>query len=145
MSFSIIVLAFVLDIKAYYGTTLTLDYVYDGDTVKATLVTLPDQLKQISLRINGIDTPEVRTSCINEKEKGYDARDFLALKISQAEKIEVNLIKWGKFGGRIIADIILDGRQVRDIMIESGHAVAYDGGRKTHNWCDRPRIHRSKE
>ena len=34
------------------------------------------------------------------------------------------------------SDAIIDGESLGDILIEAGMAVRYDGGKKTHKWCD---------
>ena len=42
---------------------------------------------------------------------------------------------WGKYF-RIAADVIVDGENLADMLIEAGMAVRYDGGKKTHKWCE---------
>ena len=37
---------------------------------------------------------------------------------------------------RIAADVIVDGESLADVLIEAGMAVRYDGGKKTHKWCE---------
>ena len=37
---------------------------------------------------------------------------------------------------RIAADVIVDGENLADILIETGVAVRYDGGKKAHKWCE---------
>ena len=44
-------------------------------------------------------------------------------------------IKRGKYF-RIAADIIIDDESLGDILLEAGVAVHYNGGKKTHKWCD---------
>ena len=51
---------------------------YDGDTCYITAKTFPESLQKMSIRILGIDTPEIKGECKEEKE--------LALKKSQASK-----------------------------------------------------------
>ena len=36
---------------------------------------------------------------------------------------------------RIAADVIVDGENLADVLVEAGMAVRYDGGKKTHKWC----------
>ena len=36
---------------------------------------------------------------------------------------------------RIASDVIVDGENLGDILIEAGMAVRYDGGKKAHKWC----------
>jgi hypothetical protein len=32
--------------------------------------------------------------------------------------------------------IFVDGESLSDLLIEPGMAVRYDGGKKTHGWCE---------
>ena len=109
--------------------------VYDGDTVKAILYALQPPLNKVSFRIKGIDTPEIRTKCQSEKTFGLEATAFLKDQIEQTKKIGITVYGWGKFGGRIIVDMYLDGKSVKDLMIDNGYAVEYDGKKKTFDWC----------
>ena len=52
-----------------------------------------------------------------------------------AEKITLENMKRGKYF-RIAADVIVDGENLSDVLIEAGMAIKYDGGKKTHEWCD---------
>ena len=35
-----------------------------------------------------------------------------------------------------LADVIVDGENLADILVESGVAVRYDGGKKNRDWCE---------
>jgi len=37
---------------------------------------------------------------------------------------------------RIAADVIVDGENLADMLIEARMAIRYDGGKKTYNWCE---------
>ena len=56
------------------------------------------------------------------------------MQIEQARQIAVRNPAWGQYGGRIIADLRLDGRSLTDTLIESGHGRPYRRGRPV-NWC----------
>ena len=45
---------------------------YDGDTCYVVAKTLPDTLRNMSIRILGIDTPEIRGKCLDEKNHPYN-------------------------------------------------------------------------
>ena len=52
--------------------------VYDGDTIKSELPSLPYPLSKVSIRIKGLDTPELRTyKCQKEKDLAQLARQRL--------------------------------------------------------------------
>jgi len=114
--------------------------VYDGDTFK---VQLPGMLevfgRDLSVRINGIDTPEIRSSCSTdvlraaERHKGGLAKDFLLGAIKGGQKVELHNLARDKYF-RLLADVYIDDINIGTTMIERGHAVAYDGGAK-YDWC----------
>tara|TARA_E500000178_G_C16532483_1_gene535064 strand:- start:242 stop:598 length:357 start_codon:yes stop_codon:yes gene_type:complete len=84
----------------------------------------------------GIDTPESRTRDKVEKMFGLASKaklkELLPIGSIQVLKTEIDRSgedKKGKFG-RILGDFIIDEKRATDILIESGHAVAYFGGSK---------------
>jgi endonuclease YncB( thermonuclease family) len=42
---------------------------------------------------------------------------------------------WDKYGGRVLGDVILDGKSLREMLIEKGYAREYYGEAKT-SWCN---------
>ena len=55
--------------------------------------------------------------------------------LKDAEQITLKNMERGKYF-RIAADVIVDGENLTDILIKAGAAVRYDGGKKTHKWCE---------
>ena len=111
--------------------------VIDGDTVKFEAPFLPDPLKKtLNLRINGIDTPEKgrRAQCAYEDLMSRKATAFTKEFLSTGE-VYIVLEKWGKFGGRVLGDIIIDDERLSLALIDAGLARAYDGGKKE-SWCE---------
>ena len=109
--------------------------VIDGDTVDVDInlgfgIVLTDE----RVRIMGIDTPESRTS--NEVEKVFGLASKARLKeLLNEEAILITTedkhgedMK-GKFG-RVLGDFRVGGKTVSEILIEEGHAVAYNGESK---------------
>ena len=109
---------------------------YDGDTIRFNLPGYPPIAgKDIRVRVNGIDTPEIKGKCKKEKYEAQQARDMVADILKGAEKINLKNMKRGKYF-RIAADVIVDGENLADVLIEAGMAIKYNGGKKTHKWCD---------
>jgi micrococcal nuclease len=109
---------------------------YDGDTIRFNLPAYPPIAgKDIRVRVNGIDTPEIKGKCKKEKYEAQQARDMVADILKGAEKINLKNMKRGKYF-RIAADVIVDGENLADVLIEAGMAIKYNGGKKTHKWCD---------
>lgn len=128
---------------------LPIDSVYDGDTIKTHISErrLPAPLNRVSIRILGIDTPEMpaksyadtgklgRAACVKEAELAIKARDFVRSLAAYSTKMKVTQFKWGKFGGRIVGSVSISGVDVATALIDAELAVAYDGKKKTMDWC----------
>ena len=113
------------------------DSVTDGDTVKFKVDFLPPPLKPVlSVRVIGIDTPEKfpHSKCAEENALAMNATAYTKNLISTGKDIKVKLVKWDKYGGRVDADIIIDGKFLSELLISSGNAREYHGGTKK-SWC----------
>jgi micrococcal nuclease len=114
--------------------------IYDGDTFTVSISWLPDVFgNKISVRIMGIDTPEIRSTCSTKEDKeaevakAKDARDILVGQLSGANVITLKDIQRDKYF-RILATVEVDGRNVNDLPLALGLAVPYTGGTKP-DWC----------
>lgn len=131
--------------KTADGTTIQLNHsavtrVYDGDTFYINIPDMPAVFgKNLGVRLHGIDTPEMRSSCKTEaqraaeKKLALDAKDSLTSKIRNAKVIELTDLKRDKYF-RLLATVKLDGQDVAEQLIADGYARAYDGGKKV-GWC----------
>jgi endonuclease YncB( thermonuclease family) len=111
--------------------------VIDGDTVVIQASYLPKPLRpEIAVRIYGVDTPEkgFRAKCPEEDARGHAATDFTTAAIKASTKRQVTLLQWDKFGGRVLGDIILDGKSLRKMLIDQDLAREYFGDAKK-PWC----------
>ena len=107
--------------------------VIDGDTVAVDAsADMPPELAAIKVRLRGVDTPEKggRAKCEAERAGGQAATAFTEQAVAEAATIMVRDPKWGKWGGRVIADLMVDGRSLAALLIEAGHGRPYDGGRR---------------
>ena len=109
----------------------------DGDTVVIAAPFLPAPLKpELAVRIFGVDTPEKghRAQCASEAQRGEMATAFTKQAVAASQKRQVILYGWDKFGGRVLGDIILDGKSLRTGLIANGFAREYFGEAKQ-SWC----------
>lgn len=124
--------------KKNYGSVIVLEVtsIYDGDTFRANIKDYPDLIGyRIGIRVNGIDTPEMKGKCQKEKELARKAKQFTVAKLRSAKKIELRNMKRGKYF-RIVADVYVDGKNLTDSLIKTGLGVPYDGGTKIKDWCE---------
>ena len=109
---------------------------YDGDTIRFDLPGYPPIAgDDIRVRVNGIDTPEIKGKCEKESYDAKQAKEMVADILKDAEQIVLRNMERGKYF-RIAADVIVDGENLADMLIEAGVAIRYDGGKKTHKWCE---------
>ena len=115
--------------------------VYDGDTIKV-VFPLKVKVKNISFtgkmykwncRLIGIDTPELRTRCSVEKEYGKLVRDKLREKILN-KVVTIKCADFDKYG-RLLVDVNIGDLNIKDWLIKSNYAFAYDGGTKK-SWSE---------
>ncbi len=113
--------------------------VIDGDTVEFQALFLPEALPQVlSLRIEGIDTPEKggRAGCGREKQLGVSAYEFTKNAIETGKNIRIDIRGWDKYGGRVIGDVLINGSPLSKMLIEKGLARPYDGKSAKSSWCN---------
>jgi len=107
--------------------------IVDGDTVDVNIdLGFGIWKKKERVRIAGIDTPEKRTRDKVEKIFGLAATEKAHTLIPEGSNqiIRTRRDRAGKYG-RTMGDFVLeDGRLYTDIMVESHHAVPYEGQSK---------------
>ena len=109
--------------------------VLDGDTVEIDLdlgfnIILANQ----KVRLNGIDTPESRTTNTEEKPRGLLSKKKLTEKLPvgswqtiQTMKADSNDDKFGRILGVFLME---DGKSLNQWMVDNNYAVAYAGENK---------------
>jgi len=120
-----------------YGTAIVSKVisVYDGDTFRVDIDSLPPIVgKNIPIRLNGIDTPEIRGKCEYEKDLALKARDFVRNKLANAKEIKLTKLQRGKYF-RVVADVMIDGVSLEQELLENKLAYKYTGGKKS-SWCN---------
>ena len=109
--------------------------VYDGDTFRVDIDSLsPIVGKNIRIRLNGVDTPEIQGKCQYEKDLALKARDFVRNKLTNAKEIKLTKLQRGKYF-RVVADVMVDGVSLEKELLENKLAYKYTGGKKS-SWCN---------
>ena len=133
----VIVLAFTAQAKPQYGTVTVSKVisVYDGDTFRVDINSLPPIVgKNIPIRVNGVDTPEIRGKCQYEKDLALKARDFVRGKLANAKEIKLTNLQRGKYF-RVVANVVVDGVSLEQELLDNKLAYEYSGGKKL-SWCE---------
>lgn len=114
-------------------TLARIEEVYDGDTVKIIVLLSDTTPVRFSLRILGIDTPELKHGegrLPQEHLAAVKVRDYVkSLFPTNIAKIRIH--DWDKYGGRVLGDLFLPtGENVSEILIKNGWARPYHGEKK---------------
>lgn len=117
--------------------------IYDGDTFYVRLSGLPAVFgESLPIRPRGVDTPEMRSRCPTEEAKTREkalaahARDEVYKLLTSAETITLYNLSRGSFF-RVVADVRVDGIDLRGWLIERGYSYAMEGTSTDQKyWCD---------
>ncbi|MDD6153405.1 MAG: thermonuclease family protein [Elusimicrobia bacterium] len=99
-------------------------------TLKSSLEQTTDELfcKAVSVRVRGVDTPELKSQDPETKAKAKAAqkftRDFLT-----GKKITLKQCTRDKYF-RLLCDVYADGKNLSSALLEENLAVPYHGGTK---------------
>ena len=106
--------------------------VYDGDTLTVDAEPWLGVTIRTSVRVNGVDTAEIRGKCQAEKDLAIKARDFVRGKVG--ERVTITNVKHGKYAGRVVADVFVGQEKLSDMLIAEGLGRPYRGGTRE-GWC----------
>ena len=108
--------------------------VVDGDTLAVRVPIWLQQDLNVLVRIRGIDAPELRGRCDDEKVRAREATVALEELVSGGQ-VALTAIEGDKYFGRVIADVATSaGEDVGPALIAGGYVRAYDGGKRG-SWC----------
>ncbi len=104
--------------------------IVDGDTVDV-IIDLGFSIHYSTrVRLYGIDTPESRTRDKDEKVRGFLSKYYLTDWLEKGDVIiRTHRDKKGKFG-RVLGEMVVDGKNINLLMVDENHAVKYEGQSK---------------
>ena len=109
--------------------------VYDGDTIKVDIDSWPEVVgKGISVRVRGVDTPEIRGKCDSEKALAIQARDYVRNLLTGESVVQLRNIERGKYF-RLVADVYSGDISISRELIIRGYGRPYDGQSSRGAWC----------
>jgi len=108
---------------------LTQVRVIDGDTLR-------DLSANVTYRVVNIDTPETgsRAQCVAERQLGDRATQRARALVNAAQRVETRDVGRTDRYGRVVAYVVLDGRDLGETLIADGLARPWRGRREP--WCD---------
>jgi hypothetical protein len=103
--------------------------VYDGDTITiaSKMPFKSSPIYRFSVRLNGIDTPEMKGK-EDEKKVACEAQQFVSNLILN-KYVSLKNIKNEKYG-RILADVYIEDIHVNELLLKEKYAIPYDGTTK---------------
>jgi endonuclease YncB( thermonuclease family) len=108
--------------------------VLDGDTFEARVNLWPGLDVTTRVRLRGIDAPEMKARCDDERVKAEAARDALRAILGQGG-VGISKVTPDKYGGRVDADASTASTpDVGAALLDAGLARRYSGGRRE-SWC----------
>ena len=112
--------------------------VYDGDTITiaSKLPYKSSEIYRFSVRLRGIDSPEIKSKSHVEKDLAMNSKMCLS-NVILGQMVELKNVSTEKYG-RILADVYIDNVNINKWMLENKLAVPYDGRKKIipSEWCD---------
>lgn len=103
--------------------------VYDGDSITvASKIFDSKKIYRFSVRLKGIDAPEIRGKTQEEKNAAIISRNALREKV-MGEIVLLEDVKKEKYG-RLLANIYCNNTNVNEWMLINNFAIPYDGGKK---------------
>ena len=107
--------------------------VYDADTITvANRISVggeqSEEIYRFQVRLNGIDSPEIKSKNPITKALAKESRDVLSGMIF-GKIVELRNVQLEKYG-RLLADVYLGDLHLNQWLIDNKYAVKYDGGTK---------------
>jgi len=104
--------------------------VYDGDTITiaSRLPYLDSPIYRFQVRLNGIDSPEIKGSNEDEKLAAVYAKNEM-IHLVMNKTVQLKNVGTEKYG-RLLADVYVGDLHVNQWMLDNKFAVPYGGGTK---------------
>ncbi len=111
---------------------------YDADTITVDIPGVhPIIGDNISVRVSGIDAPEIKGHGPCEKEASRNAKKLVENLLKNAKRIDLVNVDKDKYF-RLLADVKIDGVDLKSLLLKNNLAYQYAGGTKEkRNWCSR--------
>lgn len=85
--------------------------------------------------LRGIEVPEVAGRCEKERKLAKQSRDIVDWLMKKAKMITLENVGRDTLF-RIVATVLIDGKDVRQVLLAKGLAVRQQDRQQKNNWCD---------
>lgn len=121
----------------YFGEVVR---IVDGDNFIARVDIWPTIKSEVSIRIRGIDAPEIfRPSCEQERYLGDRAKAALSDELPVGQIVRLEDVHSDAFAGRVIASVFrqneVRGTPIDEQMIRSEYVARWVPGDAERDWC----------
>lgn len=119
-----------------YGNFTNITFVnnYDADTITVNIDDVPPLFGHlISVRVYGIDSPEMHGKCEKEQELARIAKKYVHDLLANSYINLLNVRRDKYF--RILADVETSKGSLAKLLLDNGYAIEYYGDTKTKDWC----------
>ncbi|MBI3582812.1 MAG: thermonuclease family protein [Nitrospinae bacterium] len=121
-----------------YGDISGVVYIdnYDGDTITFNIPGVHPLIgDKITVRVYGIDTPEIKGKCEKEKRLAREAKEVIKNLLSHSNNIVLKDVRRDKYF-RILATVVVDDHNIADVLFSKNLTISYFGDTKSKNWCE---------
>tara|TARA_R100000008_G_C3575355_1_gene164864 strand:+ start:402 stop:734 length:333 start_codon:yes stop_codon:yes gene_type:complete len=109
-----------------YDYNAKLIRVVDGDTIDAMIDLGFNIWIKKRIRLHGINTPEIRTRDLKEKQEGFAAMERLSILLEESDGLFILKSHGiGKYG-RCIATLYIEHRNINELLLFEGYAEKYE-------------------
>jgi len=113
----------------------TVARIHDGDSFSGEAEIWPGHSVSVTVRIRGIDAPELNSRCETERAMAKAARQSLMARLPARASVRLFNIGTDKYSGRVVADVEGPGRtDLAGTLLQGAHFRRYEGG-KRFPWC----------
>ncbi len=121
-----IILPLLVAMSSFQSVTVT--RVLDGDTIKIELPELPDIFSRMSVRLKGIDSPEIHAKRPCERRDAVLAREAVEA-LTTNKRVELNFCVSDKYY-RLLCFVRVGPIDLSGYLLDKGLAAPYSGGKK---------------
>jgi len=90
--------------------------------------------QKIEIKIKGIEVPSINGTCEKERVSAKKGMELLQFILKRGRDISLHNVERGR-RFRLSAVVLVNGKDIREILTAKGLAVRNVNRKKNHNWC----------